>query len=115
MKSKKLFEEQRKQLLGAQFNIDSLAHQSDQAGVLADDMRVIGDSLAASYSIGDVNAEAAEALDREYLRFDQELARLSAAVEGPDGVPAAKSRAGLSALTCPVAGKSPATMRAAVV
>merc|ERR1719414_2707677 len=33
MKTKKLFEEQRRQLIGAQFNVDSLAFQRDQARV----------------------------------------------------------------------------------
>merc|ERR1719295_2475140 len=83
----------------------------DEAAVLADEMRVISDSLAASYSIGDDNAEAVEALDREYMMFDQHLAQVSAAV-GSDKISAGAGKHGaLSA-----AGKSPATpatMRAA--
>uniref|UniRef100_A0A6U6GEN3 Uncharacterized protein n=1 Tax=Zooxanthella nutricula TaxID=1333877 RepID=A0A6U6GEN3_9DINO len=152
MKKKRLFEEQRKQLIGAQFNIDSLVYQRDQArvalnavkalevgtqalkadqermdpgkvedlcdeaAVLADEMRVISDSLAASYSIGDDNAEAAEALDREYMKFDQHLAQVSAAV-GSDKISAGAGKHGaLSAASLAAAGKSPATpatMRAA--
>lgn len=111
MKKKKLFEEQRRQLIGAQFNVESLACQRDQARVtlnavkaleagtkrlkadqlkmdptkvedlcddaqnLADEMRCIGDTLAATY---DLNEDAAEALDKEYLQFDMDYARLAA-------------------------------------
>mmetsp|Transcript_134805 Transcript_134805/g.430795 ORF Transcript_134805/g.430795 Transcript_134805/m.430795 type:complete len:220 (+) Transcript_134805:115-774(+) len=133
MKKKKLFEEQRKQLIGAQFNIDSLVFQTDQAKVtlsavkalqagtqqlkadqlrmdpckveelcdeaamLGDEMRAIGDSLSANYAIGEWNDEAAEALDREYLRFDQHYASLKAAAAG-DCISTSHSRLSAGAL-----------------
>lgn len=146
MKKKKLFEEQRRQLIGAQFNIDSLVFQRDQARVtlnavkalekgtaklrsdqhqmdpgkvedlcddaamLGDEMRAIGDAMAASYALGDANDEAAEALDKEYLRFDQQYAKLSAE---SNRFPGTNSRLSLAAAATSsaalVAGKSPAT------
>mmetsp|Transcript_102768 Transcript_102768/g.257763 ORF Transcript_102768/g.257763 Transcript_102768/m.257763 type:complete len:239 (-) Transcript_102768:26-742(-) len=150
MKKKKLFEEQRRQLIGAQFNIDSLVFQRDQAKVtlnavkalekgtqklradqlqmdpgkvedlcddaamLGDEMRAIGDSLAASYALGDWNDEAAEALDREYLSFDKQYAKLSAE---SNRITTSNSRLSMAAAATSsaalAAGKSPAASLAA--